>query len=178
MQIMPLLTADTHIGRFDYGSLTDQTRMELIVDGFDENAQKTFRHADKFFIDVCKWQNVVECDGDDNVVIVNFSWGFNPKPIPFMCLELIPPMIQSFILRSANASGTLETTYLPKTLEYFKIIQNKFHGTVDFAHLPQHLIEFSVHNNTFSGSIYISKAYPIFWKGYGYIRTLLAGQFA
>ena len=151
MQIIPFLTVENQIGRFDYGSLTDQTRMELLIEGFGEKARKNFQDADNFFIDVCKWETV-ECDRDDNVVRVSFRSNCNKKPIPSMSLELIPPMIQSFILRSVNAGGTLETADLSQTLEIFKVTDNKFHGTVDFAHLPQHLIEFSVHHNTFSGS--------------------------
>ena len=65
--IASLFTADSSISRVDYNSLSDQTLMEMLIDGFDDESKRTYQEKDGTYLDVCEWSLVV-CDDEESVV--------------------------------------------------------------------------------------------------------------
>ena len=60
-------SVDINLGHVDYRSFSDQTLMELLIEGFDENTKRMCQDEDGMYIDVCEWQ-FVKCNVDDRVV--------------------------------------------------------------------------------------------------------------
>ena len=142
-----LLTSDTDLGRVDYSSLSDQILMEMLVEGFNEDAMKGYKDSSGDFLDVCQWANI-SCDKDQNVVRVRRTSSTSGS-IEFSCL---PPKVRDVSMCRTFLLGTLETSKLPASLENFIVHTNKFHGTVDFTSFPDSLVDLSLDTNAFSGS--------------------------
>ena len=147
-----LQIADSHLGRVDYTSLSDQTLMELLIEGIEEESKRTYQNDDRTFKNVCEWPRV-QCDSEERVV------RFKGTPNMKGAIELthIPPKAESFYLLGFNLKGTLNTQCLPQSLENFSISMNHFDGTVDFVSLPEALVDFNIHKNAFHGSANFKK---------------------
>ena len=49
------LTLDSDLGLVDYGSLSDQTLMELLIEGFDDIAKSKYQDNDgMYLLSVCE----------------------------------------------------------------------------------------------------------------------------
>ena len=144
---MLFLTADSHLGRVDYSSFSDQTLMEMLVEGLDQALKKGYQDEDGMYRHVCQWTNVT-CDADGNVVQIKSP----PLTAGSISLEYMPPHVKFFNMRSSNLTGTLETSRLPQTLRTFEIQGNAFCGTVDFTSLPIIMSIFLISRNSFTGS--------------------------
>ena len=137
-------TAD--IGRVDFASLSDQTLMEMLVEGFSEEIETKFQDEHGIFKDVCSWGGV-KCDDEDNVTSITLIAQNAP-----ISLEYIPPNVKRFEMYTADLTGTLETSGLPRHLKHFAIGGNGFTGTVNFPEFPGDLRVISLYSNEFSGS--------------------------
>ena len=144
-------TADGHLGRVDITSLSDQTLMEILVDGLSEAEKQKFKDKNEIFADVCDWEGV-ECDDTESVTsVVKIARDGS------ISLEYMPPKLKNFQMYMAGLTGTLETSVLPKSLEDLQIGYNKFYGSVDFASLPGNLQILSMYSNKFAGSVMLKK---------------------
>ena len=150
-QALSFITADTSLGRASYSLLSDQDLMEMLIEGFTEEAKESFQDPNGMFTDVCDWKGV-ECDDQENVVNIS-----NLNATGTMALSFIPPKVTEFQVFLRNLSGTLETSTLPEDLEVFKIGGNNFHGTLDLARLPERFIKLSAYRNAFTGSAHLDK---------------------
>ena len=139
-------TADNHLGRVDFASLSDQTLMEMLVEGFSERIKKKFQDKNGMFRDACEWKGV-KCDGENNVTAIKKIARRAP-----ISLEYIPLNVKLFEMYTAELTGTLETSGLPRHLERFAIGGNGFTGTVNFPEFPRDLQLISLYLNKFSGS--------------------------
>ena len=148
MLSLKLITADPSLGRLDYGSLPDQTLMELLIEGMADK-QKKFLQDDKGnFKDACGWY-MHKCT-DDRVTHIYFyeremSW----KQFPF---QFIPPLVESFFVTLSSVRGTLDTAVLPPKLRMFDVSENKLEGQLNFKAFPRELTEISIAWNSFHGS--------------------------
>ena len=147
--MLAILSADSSVGRFDFDSLTDQTRMEMLIEGMNSSDKRSFKDIDGFFIDVCRW-GIVTCSNDRVVDIMLTYREFNEEQFQF---ALIPSETTSLTLDSCNAHGTLDTSVLPFGLIFLLLSRNKLHGTIDCEYFPRGLVDIYIENNEFTGSM-------------------------
>ena len=148
-QLFQLFTApDSALGRLDYQSLTDQTLMEILIDGMQDEGKSKFRDAHGGFKDIGEWEGVQCTDG--HVKIIHFgSMKFTNTDFPFSC---IPPSVDLFSAMKCAIHGTLDTSALPKNLGFFSVFSNALHGPVDFSSFPRSLGHIHIGSNAFCGS--------------------------
>ena len=142
--LLTLFCADTPLGRFSHADLSHQSLMELLANGFDEETQRSFTDLEGNFLDFCNnlW---VRC---------------NPER------EVIQFSIFDEHTRRIALRGTLETKYLPSTLQGLTITHfcedmaadpeaffGEIGGTLDFAALPNALRTMQVVFAPFAGSV-------------------------
>ena len=144
---MLLFAAIDHcLGRIDHKSLSDQTLMELFIDGLDENSKAKYQNDDASYVDVCDW-GLVECDADARVVQISYQIVSGTIQFSF-----IPLRVQRIYMGNIGLHGSLETEALPSSVGFFFISNNQFDGTVNFLTLPENLEELNLSTNHFSGS--------------------------
>ena len=157
MNLLTTLCADDGLFRVSEASLSDQTRLEMLVSDFKHQEQFKDKEGDLLSIkdwpgvmlnwreeaDKICWKNVARMDG----------------PIS---LDLLPPTLTECDLSqpdpwqtmpSGTLTGTLETIRLPRGLKSLSLSKNAFHGTLDCASLPPDLKRLNVSQNNFEGSL-------------------------
>ena len=65
--LQQLLSVDPSIGRVDYSLMSDQTLMEMLIDGIDDNTKNKYKDNDGIYLDVCEWA-CIKCDEDQRVI--------------------------------------------------------------------------------------------------------------
>ena len=143
---------DPNLGRVDINMLSDQTLMELLVEGFNEESKRNYHDQTGAFLDVCDWPNFF-CKDDGRVTSFD-SFEEIGGTIEFAYL---PPKFEWFYSEWANLSGTLETILLPSCLNWFTIEQSNLHGTIDFTALPSKIESFHITANRLTGSAVFNK---------------------
>ena len=144
-----VLSIDPSIGRFDYTSLSDQARMEMLIEGMDTRDKEKYQDQN---LDVCEWENI-RCT-DDRVTYINLaSAGFNDEQFPFW---YIPPHVKNFKAVSCSLHGTLSSSDLPRDLLHFAVSHNKLHGALNFKAFPQNLERLKIKYNSFHGSLVLA----------------------
>ena len=146
-----LHTVDSSLGRLDFSLMSDQARMELLVEGLDANFLEVQQDDNGEFLDVCEWDGV-HCDESETVTSVSLSGAYSG----LARLDFLPAKVQkfhfgSFVIRG-QISGTLDVAGFPATLQDFDISQNVFYGTIDLPKLPRGFLYFSIETNGFAGS--------------------------
>ena len=66
------LSVDPSLGRVDYNSLSDQTLMEMLIEGFDEETKRRYQDSHEMYLNVCELSCVV-CDDDERVIEINID---------------------------------------------------------------------------------------------------------
>ena len=152
------LCADDGLGRVSDAFLSDQMRMEILVQVMPEKFQKRFQDTDENFLPVCDW-NFVSCDSEFNVNLIN--WCEIPKSGDF-AFRLLPAQLQDLNLQGEpfagpGLSGTLETSTLPRCLCIINLSHNSLTGTVDLASLPPSLVGLQFQSNNFPTTISVQQ---------------------
>ena len=131
---MFILSADPSLGRVDYSSLSDQTLMEMLFDGFDDEAKKKYQDNEGMYLDVCDW-SCVTCDDDERVIKIGAD--------------------------SSEISGSIQFCYVPPKVKKLKVIPSwlgsELTGSVDLAHLPKDMKHLDLQNNMLTGKIDLTK---------------------
>ena len=143
-----LETIDPSLGRADISSFSDQTLMELLIDGFEDSFKRPFRNKDGDYIDACAWPFAI-CDSERNVLEYIYTIPGNTGSV---ALEYIPLKMQKFSIMNSNLDGSISTQKLPDTLRDFKIGSTTFSGEVDFTHFPPLMEVIFLSYNIFQGS--------------------------
>ena len=143
-----LSAVDPALGRLDAHSLSDQTLMELLVDGMAENDKSSYQDANGNYTDISTWP-LVALQNDRVVQIAFCEKKMVKNQFPF---ALIPPNVAQLIIEGCSAHGTLDTSVLPRKLDSINVGQNFLHGEIDFSAFPRGLREIIVCFNQFSGS--------------------------
>ena len=146
-------SSDSSLGRLDYDSLSDQARMEILIDGLTAESKKYYKDDNGNYIDVCDWRGV-SCDTEGHIVKISRLDLYISGSVD---LAFIPPHVICFGMDFLQSTGTLETSKLPRKIQEFDISQNKFHGTVEMAGLPDCLEELNISSNAFTGSVALDK---------------------
>ena len=165
---------DTPLGRLNYDSLSDQTRMEILLDGLNAASKERFQDKNGNFLNICELKEMIQCDADDNVTSVHFPYQLRLEG----CIKLafIPPHVMTFSAQSTRTlEGTVSTDILPKTLQFLtlgysfsgpfamtalppkmeeiEINSNKFCGSLDLHNLPENMKKIRANNNKFTGCV-------------------------
>ena len=137
IQMCPIalfLSVDPNLGRVDYSSLSDQTLMEMLFDGFDDEAKKEYQDNEGMYLDVCDW-SCVTCDDDERVIKIGAD--------------------------SSDISGSIQLCYVPPKVKKLKVTPSwpgsKLTGSVDLAHLPKDMKHLDLQKNIFTGEIELTK---------------------
>ena len=159
--LIGFFTVDNGLGRFDTHSLTDEFRMELMLEGLSEKSKRNFKYPDGSYKPVCDW-SIVECDADGRVVEICSNNIHLEGSVSFTFLPLLVTRLS--LRRSAifgvKLRGTINTADLPENLEEFDVSLNVFKGTVDMTTLPSSLVHFKATVNLLSGTLSLNKLPP------------------
>ena len=149
LKMISILSIDPALGRLDYDSLSDQALMEMLVEGIAQSKKAEFQDTHGNYRDTCDWNGTL-CK-DERVTGIVLSWKeFGERQFPF---DVIPPLVERFIMKESNLHGTLDTFVLPRALtDFFDIASNKLHGSVSFVGFPRSLKRINLNKNAFSGS--------------------------
>ena len=156
------LTADTPAGRVSHATLSDQTRMELLVADFDDRIEHYFHNDEGDFIPVCDWFGVA-CDAKGDVT--EARWDDMVHLSGSLCLEYLPETVLVFTLinngdKKDTVEGTIETAKLPVDMEIFTLQGHNFQGSVDLTAFPEKLYEIDASMNALTGDMNLEKLPP------------------
>ena len=146
--LIVLHSADSALGRVDLRSLSDQTLMELLIDGFDEESKQRYKDKDGMYLDVCKW-SCVKCDRDHRVTEVNEKQYFTGS----LQLSYMPPKVKTFYIQWHRLEGSIDLMNLPEGLEYLGLNQSGFMGSMNLTKLPESMKELALFENKLTGTI-------------------------
>ena len=161
----PALCIDPSLGRLDYESLSDQARMEILIDGLTPFSKTFYQDTHFAYRDVCEWESV-ECDENENVESLRFTYNrvnYRMQLKGKLNTSYIPPHVHTFVAKISFQKafyGKVDTAALPHTLTVFEISVNHFDGSVDFRTLPVSLQRFIIHTNAFIGSVDLTQLPP------------------
>ena len=147
-----LRSADVALGRADYSTFSDQTLMELLFEGFEEEAKQTYQDEHGLYLDVCDW-SCVTCDSDERVTRISTTGKVN-GPLRFF---YIPPKVESLSMSEADLTGPIDFENLPNNLEELCLSDNRLEGSIELTNLPQTMLDLNFRSNTFEGSIDLTK---------------------
>ena len=147
MPIFRLFAIDSAVGRCDYESLSDQTLMEILIDGMCVEEKSKLQGEEEFFVEVRYWPGVDCIDTRVTKTIFHFRQ-FGAEQFPF---SFIPPLVEHFEFVGCNLHGTLHTSDLPKGMKKFSVRQNKLHGEINFKTFPEKLRDLDITTNEFCG---------------------------
>ena len=142
------LTTDSPLGRVSLAHLSNQSRMELLVEGFTETSKAKLRRSGGDFFDICDWKEV-DCDASGEIQSISF-FSYARGSI---ALDFIPPTVTSFTAEGKRFTGTLDTRLLPPELTKLNLKSNALEGTVDMGSLPAALRTIALKSNNFSGNV-------------------------
>ena len=160
MQSLAILTTDLPFGRVEVQGLSDQTMMELLVDGFSAESKAAFLNSDGTYIN---FENTSACTwSEDRIKRVYIDIGilYLPQPSGTVSLEFIPRQVEDFCLRFCNMEGSLSSRSLPDTLEELNLGSNQLSGSVIFADMPVGIKVIEIYENNFSGSLNLTSLPP------------------
>ena len=145
------VAADPSLGRFDFDSLSDQTRMELLIGDLKETLRYKILTDDGDFKDVCDWEGV-QCNSAGNVTQVEMISHASPENGETLNLVYMPPLITNFAFAMVGASGSIDTQALPAGLKILYVTQTeRMSGPIETKHLPRGLTELDLELNAFDG---------------------------
>ena len=146
-----LIAADPSLGRVDYSSLSDQTLMELLIDGFDAEEKQIFQSREGMYLDVCEW-SCVSCDNNGRVVKIKDS--HNNTPGGSLALSYVPPKVKEFDMSCKRSLvGSVELTNLPHGMKILSVSYNQITGSVNLTRLPDSMKYLCLDNNELTGSV-------------------------
>ena len=158
----------TGAGRFDAGSVSQQTAMEILC-GSVKNLKKV-QDKNGDFMPIERWKGL-KFDSDGNLVDINFDsntltylfdeGGAQPEessigPGGSMDLQWIPSTVTSFSIADLEMIGSLNTADLPRKLQIFDVSFNEFEGEIGTGGLPETLKVLNIQYNNFSGSLILA----------------------
>ena len=154
--------ADTGLFRANPATLSDQTRMELLIAESPDALHQKFSDKEGDYLDVCEWESVA-CDDDGNVTKIDFGIFELGGSVS---LDHLPPMLEYLDISRLDIyirypklylSGTLDAALLPRYMTVCNLKNNLFSGCVDFTQFPPTMREILLASNEFSGGVVLNK---------------------
>ena len=148
-----LLCSDPNLGRVDYNSLSDQTLMEMLFDGFDDEAKKKYQDNEGMYLDVCDW-SCVTCDDDERVIKIDAD---SSKITGSIQLCYVPPKVKKLKVTpswpGSELTGSVDLAHLPKDMKHLDFQNNIFTGKIDLTQLPEGMKKLFLDHNQLTGEI-------------------------
>ena len=167
---LAFLTADAaHIGKASKIAFSDQTLMELFVEGLLERSKLRFMIKRDEFRDIEAWEGL-EFDASGSVTAIQWP---HLGLIGTLNFEYLPMNLTKFHVEfSSNLRGEFDFRHFPATVTDISMTLNKFTGSVAFADAPHSLESFLASNNALSGTIDLCRLPPQIVEVYLNINSL------
>ena len=168
------LSVDPSLGRVDYRLFSDQTLMEMLTEGFDDETKKKYRENDGMYLDVCKW-SCVTCDDDERVIQIQID---SINVSGSVELRYVPPKAKALEITSPTAgklTGSVDLTQLPGEMWQLNLHSNNLSGELDLTQLPNSMRDVYLYNNQFTGEIDLTHL-PVGMKGLYLYKNRLSGE--
>ena len=147
-----LRSIDPSLGRVDFSSLPDQTFMEMLIDGFDDETKRLYQDSEGMYLDVCEW-SCVKCDEFQSVVSIRDNKAVSGS----FQLRYIPPTVKDFQISQKKLTGSIDLAQLPESIEFLYLQQNQLEGSVDLTQLPERMKRLYLNRNQFQSSIVLTQ---------------------
>ena len=151
-----LLSVDPSLGRVDYGLFSDQTLMEMLLEGFDDETKKTYKDNDGMYLDVCEW-SCVTCDDNQRVTEVDID---SSNIVGSLELCYAPPKVKEFRVNppwdGSKMTGSVDLTHLPEEMTHLDLQNNQLTGEVDLTQLPKGMKQLDLQSNNLTGEIILT----------------------
>ena len=132
-------TIDPNLGHADYSSFSDQTLMEMLLEGFDEKTRQVCQDIRGTYIEVCEWP-CVKCDADGSVIEISQRDNVSGS----LELRYAPPKMRKFEMTWKHLTGSIDLTQLPENFEELYLFRNQLEGSICLTQLPQNMKEISL----------------------------------
>ena len=96
-----IFSVDPSLGRVDYSLMSDQTLMEMLIDGFDDETKKQYQDSHGMYLDVCEWP-CTKCDGDERIVEIGIESSRITGPLE---LCYVPPNVKRLTVNPTWGKG-------------------------------------------------------------------------
>ena len=149
------LSVDPSLGRVDLSLLPDQTLVEMLFEGFDDDTKKANQDSDGMYLDVCEW-SCIKCDNDARVIEINIDGGMANGSLE---LCYVPPKMKVFRITSwykRHLTGSVDLTQLPDGMQKLCCSSTELKGEIDLEHLPKGMVNLSLENNQLTGEIILT----------------------
>ena len=147
------LSADTSLGRVDHSLLSDQTLMEILIDGLDDETKQEYRNDDGMYLDVYTWP-CITCDDNQRVIQIDMDSSDISGSIQ---LCYVPPKVKILRIRppwtDGKLTGSVDLGHLPDGMQHLSLESNSFTGEIDLTKLPDGMQKLSIDNNQLTGEI-------------------------
>ena len=148
---MSISTADLPLGRVGYSTISDQTRMEILIDGLTHTCKMQFMETDGGYRPIQSWKGVRR-SADGNVEEIMWAWYHEVLARGSINFDFLPLTVRDVSCSGHNISGTVCTAQLPNQMQSLKLMRDRLFGEFDFSSLPEALIELNISSNQFQGS--------------------------
>ena len=150
------LSVDPSLGRLDYSLLSDQTLMEMLIEGFDDETKKTYQDDHGMYLDICEWPKI-KCDEDESVIEITINSRRVTGSIEFCH---VPPKVQLLWISPwrtevyhSELTGSVDLTNLPGGMSRFIFEYNRLTGEINLTHLPDGMEDLCLTSNQISGTL-------------------------
>ena len=151
-------------GRVDASSLSEQTRMELLVS--DIKYLSIIQSIPGEFLDIKYWRGLDITDDNVTKIVFNQRENFISEddfivgPGGRIDLHWLPSKLAWLDLNDMCLEGTIETADLPRDLTFVDLDRNLFEGTFYMKGLPEKIEQMFIGANKLSGSLHLEHLPP------------------
>ena len=153
------------LGRFNRGTLSDQSLMELLID--DLIGKEQFIDDDGEYLDLRKWGagwSVFRFDDQGSLEAINLNGFFDGGSIQ---MQWAPERLLSLNFAENQIMGSLETASFPPLLCTLDVSVNSMSGEFAIEGLPRHIEYIDISANNFRGILNTRDFPPSMRKFYG-----------
>ena len=133
--------------------MSDQTLMEMLIEGFDDETKKRYQDKKGMYFDVCEW-SCVACDEDQRVIHVDMKCRYIGGSLE---LCYVPPKVRTLRIGvpwvNTRLKGSVNLTHLPKEVQVIDLRINELTGEIDLTQLPQGMLCLHLQDNQFCGKV-------------------------
>ena len=140
------------LSRVGFSSLSDQTLLELLIEGIHEAKFLTQDRCDIEPIEM--WKGVFFDDVTGFVSQIHWSGLCGSGSIS---LNHLPASLLAIDISSNSLTGTVDVALLPHVMTFLSLWGNYFHGSIEFRALPPDLTALFISNNNFTGGMDLAK---------------------
>ena len=147
---------DPSLGHVDYSSFSDQTLMEMLIEGFDDVTKSEYQESDGTYLNFCR-KSCITCDHDESVLEIDID-SENASGIIDLCY--VPPKVKFLnisTLAKSELTGSVHLTHLPEGMQTLILSENQLAGEIDLKRLPDGMNVLDLHRNQLTGEINLTR---------------------